>query len=103
MSESKSRQWAGHRPRQQFFLDYERHNNECLPDGSFLVLLPKDETIKAFHNRLEIGSRVYRILEDLLAEKEVLAKAVASFNTVRRKGKADIHILELPEDDCLED
>jgi hypothetical protein len=31
-----------------------------------------------------------------------LSKAIAGLNTVRRKGKTDIHILELPEDDCVE-
>ncbi|KAJ7749977.1 hypothetical protein B0H16DRAFT_1460997 [Mycena metata] len=44
-----------------------------------------------------------KILEDLMAEKEGLAKAVASLNTVWRKWKANIHILELPEDDCDEE
>ncbi|KAJ7034201.1 hypothetical protein C8F04DRAFT_887704, partial [Mycena alexandri] len=56
-----------------------------LPAGSFLVLLPKDEAVKTFHNWLEIGTQAYKILEDLMAEKEGLAKAVASLNTVRRK------------------
>ncbi|KAJ7779241.1 hypothetical protein B0H16DRAFT_1448730 [Mycena metata] len=74
-----------------------------LPAGFFLVLLPKDEAVKMFHNRLEIEARAYKILEDLMVKKEGLAKAVASLNTVRRKGKANIHILELPEDDCIEE
>ncbi|KAJ7830763.1 hypothetical protein B0H13DRAFT_1915782 [Mycena leptocephala] len=43
---------------------------------------------------LEIGICTYNLN---------LSKAVASLNTVQRMGKANIHILELPEDDCIED
>ncbi|KAJ7128636.1 hypothetical protein C8R44DRAFT_850999 [Mycena epipterygia] len=42
------------------------------------------------------------ICEELVAEKKALAKAVASLNTVRRKGKANIHIMELQEDDDID-
>jgi hypothetical protein len=52
---------------------------------------------------VEIGIRAYKVFEELRNEKEKLSKAVASLNTVRRKGKANVHILELPEDDCTED
>ncbi|KAJ7433410.1 hypothetical protein FB451DRAFT_1064410 [Mycena latifolia] len=76
---------------------------EHLPANSFLALLPKDETIKTFHNHVEVGLRAHKIFEELTSEKEALAKAVASLNTVRRKGKANIHITELAEDDCVED
>ncbi|KAJ7255123.1 hypothetical protein B0H12DRAFT_1071051 [Mycena haematopus] len=74
-----------------------------LPMGSFLVLLPKDEAVNSFQNHLEIGVRAHKIYDELMAEKETLAKAVASLNTVRRKGKANIHILDLAEDDCVEE
>ncbi|KAJ7150342.1 hypothetical protein C8R46DRAFT_1358417 [Mycena filopes] len=73
-----------------------------LPVGSFLALLPKDEGVKTFQTHVEIGFRAYKLFEEILSEKEGLARGVASLNTVRRKGKADIHILELPEDDCVE-
>ncbi|KAF7335957.1 hypothetical protein MSAN_02309100 [Mycena sanguinolenta] len=73
-----------------------------LPVGSFLALLPKDEAVKSFPTHIEIGARAYKIFDDLVAEKEQLSKAVASLNTVRRKGKANIHVLELSEDDCIE-
>ncbi|KAJ7889680.1 hypothetical protein B0H13DRAFT_2666158 [Mycena leptocephala] len=73
-----------------------------LPVGSFLVLLPKDEGVKQFPTHMEIGVRAYKLFEELQGEKVKLSKAVASLNTVRRKGKADIHILELPEDDCVD-
>jgi hypothetical protein len=73
-----------------------------LPVGSFLALLPKDEAVKPFHTHVEIGVRAYKLFEELQHEKEKLSKAIAGLNTVRRKGKTDIHILELPEDDCVE-
>ncbi|KAJ6520786.1 hypothetical protein DFH09DRAFT_1331613 [Mycena vulgaris] len=75
----------------------------ALPANSFLALLPKDELVKTFHNHVEIGAQAQKIFGELVAEKEVLAKAVASLNTVRRKGKANIHIMELPEDEYIED
>ncbi|KAJ7448648.1 hypothetical protein B0H11DRAFT_1928984 [Mycena galericulata] len=56
---------------------------------------------KAIYNHIEIGA--HKIFEELTFEKEVHAKAVASLNTVRRKGKAHIHITELEEDDCIEE
>jgi hypothetical protein len=51
---------------------------------------------------MEIGIRAHKIFDEFVAEKERLSKAVASLNTVRRKGEANIHILELSEDDCIE-
>ncbi|KAJ6506459.1 hypothetical protein DFH09DRAFT_1101406 [Mycena vulgaris] len=51
----------------------------------------------------KIGAQGQKIFGELVAEKEVLAKAVASLNTVRKKGKANIHIMELPEDEYIED
>jgi hypothetical protein len=72
-----------------------------LPVGTFLALLPKDEAMKTFATHVEIGIRAYKVFEELLNEKEKLSKAVASLNTVRRKGKANIQILEQPEDDCI--
>ncbi|KAJ7509819.1 hypothetical protein B0H11DRAFT_1901200 [Mycena galericulata] len=41
--------------------------------------------------------------EELSLEKEALEKAVSSLNTVWQRRKADVHIAELPEDDCEED
>ncbi|KAJ7684910.1 hypothetical protein DFH06DRAFT_1118564 [Mycena polygramma] len=70
---------------------------------NFLVLLPKDKTVKTFRDHVEIGFRAYSLFRDLEDEKEPLSKAVASLNTVRRKGKGNIHILELHEDDGDED
>ena len=67
--------------------------------SSFLVLLPKDEAVKSFVAHQEIGVRAHKIFDDLVAEKEQLSKAVVSPNTVCRKGKANIHILKLSEDD----
>ncbi|KAJ7664483.1 hypothetical protein DFH06DRAFT_1127895 [Mycena polygramma] len=58
-----------------------------LSSWNFLVLLPKDETVKTFRDHVEIGFRAYSLFGDLEDEKEPLSKAVASLNTVRRKGK----------------
>ena len=60
-------------------------------------MLPVDGT-KVFSNYVEIGLVAYNIFEDLLAEKELLCKAVASLNTVRRKGQQHISVVEVPED-----
>jgi hypothetical protein len=51
---------------------------------------------------VEIGVWAYKLFEELQGKKGKLSKAAASLNTVQRKGKADIHILELPEDRCVE-
>jgi hypothetical protein len=72
-----------------------------LPVGSFLALLSKDEAIKPFHTHVEIGVRAYKLFE-LQGGKVKLSKAVASLNMMQGKGKADIHILELPKDNCVE-
>lgn len=74
---------------------------EHLPENSLLALLPKDETVKTVYNHVEIRARAQLIFGELVAEREVLSKAVASLRTVRRKGKANIHITELLEDECV--
>ena len=76
---------------------------EHLPENSLLALLPKDETVKTVYNHVEIRARAQLIFGELVAEREVLSKAVASLRTVRRKGKANIHITELLEDECVGD
>ncbi|KAJ7903142.1 hypothetical protein B0H13DRAFT_1882206 [Mycena leptocephala] len=71
-----------------------------LPSNSFLTILPAGGTsVKIFSNHVEVGLRVYNIFQDLVAEKELLSKAVASLNTVRRRGKQHISLVEIPEDD----
>ncbi|KAJ6509782.1 hypothetical protein DFH09DRAFT_1100610 [Mycena vulgaris] len=72
---------------------------EHLPASSFLALPPKNESVKTFHNHVEIRIRAHKIFEELVSEKDVLAKAVSSLNMVRRKGKLNIHSTELSEDD----
>ncbi|KAJ7616877.1 hypothetical protein B0H17DRAFT_1152550 [Mycena rosella] len=78
-----------------------------LPSNSFLAILPVEaneaESMKIYANHVEIGSRAYAMFESLMVEKELLCKAVATLNTVRRKGKADISLAELPEDDWIWD
>ncbi|KAJ7706818.1 hypothetical protein B0H17DRAFT_1125644 [Mycena rosella] len=68
-----------------------------LPSNSFLAILPieanKAESVKIYANHVEIGSRAYAMFESLMA--------VVTLNTVRRKGKADISLAELPEDDWV--
>ncbi|KAJ7698412.1 hypothetical protein B0H17DRAFT_1129930 [Mycena rosella] len=74
-----------------------------LPSNSFLALLRVEaneaESVKIYANHVEIGSRAYAMFESLMVEKETLCKAIATLNTLRRKGKADISLAELPEDD----
>ncbi|KAJ7913468.1 hypothetical protein B0H13DRAFT_1612575, partial [Mycena leptocephala] len=73
-----------------------------LPSNSFLTILPAGGTsVKIFSNHIEIGLRAYNIFQGLMAEKELLSKAVASLNTVRRRGKQHISLVEIPEDDCV--
>jgi hypothetical protein len=73
-----------------------------LPSNSFLFLLPqgKDtEAVKVFRDHVEIGVMAQRVFDELRAEKEMLGKAVASLNTVRRKGKENVNILEMEEEE----
>ena len=51
---------------------------------------------------MEISIWAHKIFDEFVAEKEQLSKAVASLNTVHCKGKANIHIFELSEDDCID-
>ncbi|KAJ7176665.1 hypothetical protein C8R46DRAFT_889360 [Mycena filopes] len=74
-----------------------------LPSSSFLSILPQGndtEAIKTYRDHVEIGVRAQKIFEELRMEKEMLGKAVASLNTVQRKGKAMANILEIEEDDA---
>jgi hypothetical protein len=71
-----------------------------LPSNSFLTILPTGGTsVKIFSNHVEIRLQVYNIFQDLMAEKELLSKAVASLNTIRRRGKQHISLVEILEDD----
>ncbi|KAJ7845792.1 hypothetical protein B0H13DRAFT_2409245 [Mycena leptocephala] len=47
------------------------------------------EAVNEFRDHVEIGLGARRVFEELRAEKEMLGKAVASLNTIRRKGKAN--------------
>ncbi|KAJ7604607.1 hypothetical protein DFH06DRAFT_1386901 [Mycena polygramma] len=74
-----------------------------LPSNSFLAILPIEENeaegVKVFSNHVEVGPRAHRMFQELTAEKELVCKAVASLNTVRRKGKVHINLADMPEDD----
>ncbi|KAJ6620031.1 hypothetical protein B0H10DRAFT_1792426, partial [Mycena sp. CBHHK59/15] len=71
-----------------------------LPSNSFLVRLPTGaDTVKMFRDHVEIKVGAHKIFDELMMEKEVLAQAVASLNTVRCKGKANFNLLEVAEDD----
>ncbi|KAJ6478183.1 hypothetical protein C8R45DRAFT_1216427 [Mycena sanguinolenta] len=75
-----------------------------LPSNSFLFLLPQaGGAVANFQNHVEIDQTAQRIFAELIAEKEPLAKAVASLNTVRRKGKANVNILEMEEEEEMDD
>ncbi|KAJ7114967.1 hypothetical protein C8R44DRAFT_534754, partial [Mycena epipterygia] len=59
-----------------------------LPANSFLSILPQEdvpEMVKEFRQHVEIGPHGQKIFDELSMELEVLAKAVASLNTIRRK------------------
>ncbi|KAJ7483114.1 hypothetical protein B0H11DRAFT_2232137 [Mycena galericulata] len=73
-----------------------------LPSYSFLSLLPPEddlETVREFRDHVEVSLRAQKMFEELSAEREVLAKAVASLNMVRRKGKPNVSLLNVEEDD----
>ncbi|KAK7013894.1 hypothetical protein R3P38DRAFT_3322441 [Favolaschia claudopus] len=73
-----------------------------LPSNSFLALLPQgssSERVVEYRDHVEIGQAEQRIYEELDAETPFLAKAVAALNTVRRKGKADVNLVDVEEDD----
>ncbi|KAJ7467785.1 hypothetical protein B0H11DRAFT_2306121 [Mycena galericulata] len=75
-----------------------------LPSNSFLVMLPQDddsESVREFRDHVELGPHAQKIFQDLWDEREALAKAVASLNMVRRKGKAHISLLDMEEDEEL--
>jgi hypothetical protein len=48
-------------------------------------------------DHVEIGIRAQRVFEELRAEKEMLGKAVVSLNMIQRKGKANLNILGIEE------
>ncbi|KAJ7023449.1 hypothetical protein C8F04DRAFT_1287146 [Mycena alexandri] len=71
-----------------------------LPANSFLAFLPtNNEPVKEFRDHVEIGLHGQKIFDELFMEREVLGKAVASLNTVRRKGKANINIIDVEEEE----
>ncbi|KAK7028426.1 hypothetical protein R3P38DRAFT_2525719, partial [Favolaschia claudopus] len=73
-----------------------------LPSNSFLALLPQgglSEPVVEYRDHVEIGQAGQRTYEELDAETPLLAKAVAALNTIRRKGKADVNLVDVEEDD----
>ena len=56
-----------------------------------------------FRDHVEIGQWAQQIFEELVAEKEKLVKAVASLNTVRWNGKANVNILEMDKEEEAEE
>ncbi|KAJ7217530.1 hypothetical protein C8J57DRAFT_1537654 [Mycena rebaudengoi] len=73
---------------------------EHLPSNSILALVPEEENlVKVFWDHVEIGRGAQKMFDDLVDEKEALATAVASLNTVRRRGKSNINVMELDEDE----
>ncbi|KAJ6632560.1 hypothetical protein B0H10DRAFT_1938152 [Mycena sp. CBHHK59/15] len=82
-----------------------RHINILIVDNSRLhtvvmqpwepcVRLPTGaDTVKMFWDHVEIKVGAHKIFDELMMEKEVLAQAVTSLNTVRCKGKANLNLL----------
>ena len=77
-----------------------------LPSNSFLFLLPQDkdaEAVDNFWDHVKIDQQAQQIFEELDVEKEKLAKVGASLNTVCRKGKTNVNILEMDEEEEAEE
>ncbi|KAJ6506818.1 hypothetical protein C8R45DRAFT_1069768 [Mycena sanguinolenta] len=71
-----------------------------LPSNSFLCLLPHandGQAVNTFWDHVEISGAAQQIFDELRAENELLGRAVASLNTVRRRGQANVNILEIDE------
>ncbi|KAJ7260772.1 hypothetical protein C8J57DRAFT_1514702 [Mycena rebaudengoi] len=66
--------------------------------GDHTALITNTTFAQFVRNKLEIGAHAHKLFEVLYDERDALATAVVSLNTVRRKGKANINILELDED-----
>ncbi|KAJ7449765.1 hypothetical protein B0H11DRAFT_1928542 [Mycena galericulata] len=64
----------------------------------FLLSQDGNEGVSIFQDHVEVGLHARKIFEELSDEKELLVKAVASLNMVRRKGKTNVSLLELEED-----
>jgi len=56
-----------------------------------------------FRTHIEVGVASMKIYEELVQEKLDLAKAVARLNTIWLKGKANISIFTLVEEDGVEE
>jgi hypothetical protein len=56
-----------------------------------------------FRTHIEVGVASMKIYEELVQEKLDLAKAVACLNTIWLKGKANISIFTLVEEDGVEE
>ncbi|KAJ7456714.1 hypothetical protein B0H11DRAFT_2321371 [Mycena galericulata] len=65
----------------------------------FLLSQDGNEGVSIFQDHVEVGLHARKIFEELSDEKELLVKAVASLNMVRRKGKTNVSLLELEEDE----
>ena len=59
--------------------------------------------VATFRTDVEVSVAGMKIHEELVQEKLDLAKAVASLNTIRCKGKANISIFALVEEDGVEE
>jgi hypothetical protein len=88
-------------PRSEPFPSYGRHNTKRR-GGRQAVSAPQDLT-EWISEIGQFGIGAYKVFEELITKKEKLSKAAASLNMVQRKGKANTHILELPEDDYIEE
>jgi hypothetical protein len=94
-----------HSFRRQFRLIHRGHETlgtfhfAHLPSNFILAVIPiKDALIKGFRDHVEIGVHAQKLFDHLFTEKEGLATAIASLDTVRRRGKSNINIVELDED-----
>jgi hypothetical protein len=74
-----------------------------LPSNSFLALIPAATAVATFRTHIEVGVAGMKIYKELVQEKLDLAKAVASLNTIWHKGKVNISIFTLVEEDGVKE
>jgi hypothetical protein len=72
-----------------------------LPSNSFLALLSNSTT--TFRAHIEVRAAGYKLYDELVKDKDKLIMAVRSLNTIRRKGKENVSILSLVEEDGIEE
>ncbi|KAJ7458018.1 hypothetical protein B0H11DRAFT_1738037, partial [Mycena galericulata] len=72
-----------------------------LPPGSILVQVP--DKVKLTAAMAEVSRNTAILLQTLKDELPGLIRMVTKLNTVQRKGKGNVNILDIEEEDCVDD